>query len=190
MIILASNSPRRKELLSMLGYDFRALPADCDERSQLTEPSELVCALSRRKALSVPREQADLVIGSDTVVALNGAILGKPADVRSAGEMLRSLSGKTHTVYTGLCVVYGEQTVCECVSCEVHFKELTEREIDAYLATGEPMDKAGAYGIQGKGAAMIEWIKGDYYAVMGLPCCRLNQILNSFGFFPTNEIGS
>ncbi len=184
MIILASNSPRRKELLSMLGYDFEVKPSDCDESSDISEPEQLVKELAYRKAKSTALkcDKNDLVIGSDTVVALDGKILGKPQNKDEAAKMLCLLSGKVHTVYTGLSIIYKDKLIKETVSCDVCFRTLNQKEIADYIATGEPMDKAGAYAIQGKGASFIPWIKGDYYSVVGLPCCRLKEILTNFGF--------
>ncbi len=184
MIILASNSPRRKELLQMLGYSFQVKGADCDESSDITNPKELVKVLAKRKALAVEKEDSDLVIGSDTVVAVENNILGKPKSQKDAFEMLKALSGKEHFVHTGICITYKDKTVNETVSCKVKFKDLTEKEIDDYIRSGEPMDKAGAYAIQGKGAAFIQWISGDYYSVVGLPCCKVDTVLKKFGFYP------
>ena len=185
MIILASNSPRRKELLSMLGYEFEIRPSDCDESTDIKNPIELVKELSLRKAYAVNRTAEDTVIGSDTVVAIDGEILGKPIDENDATYMLKMLSGKTHTVYTGVSVLQGETEITDVVSCDVTFKSMTDEEIFNYISSGEPMDKAGAYGIQGKGSAFVEKICGDYFAVVGLPCCYVNSVLNKLGIFPS-----
>ena len=185
MLILASNSPRRKELLEMLGYDFIVRASDCDETTEIKNPNELVKELSLRKALSVTHNENDVIIGSDTVVAINNKILGKPKDKKDAENMLKLLSGNSHTVYTGVTVIKGDLIITECIDCDVYFKPLSQKEIDVYIATGEPMDKAGAYAIQGKGSAFIEKINGDYFTVVGLPCCYLNGVLNSLGLFPT-----
>ena len=186
MLILASNSPRRKELLSMLGYEFVVIASDCDETTNITEPSELVKELSLRKAKAIDFCDDDIVIGSDTVVAIDGKILGKPVDEDDAAKMLRLLSGKTHTVYTGVTVLQDNTEITESISCDVTFKEMTETEILNYIKTGEPMDKAGAYAVQGKGSAFVEKLNGDYFAVVGFPCCYINKILNKLGIFPKN----
>lgn len=185
MLILASNSPRRKELLAMLGYEFTVKPSDCDETTNITDPYLLVKELAKRKAYAVKCESADTVIGSDTVVAINGKILGKPKNEDDAADMLRLLSGKTHTVYTGVSVLQGGTEITDTISCDVTFKEMTEKEISDYIKSGEPMDKAGAYGIQGKGSAFVERINGDYFAVVGFPCCYVNSVLNKLGIYPS-----
>ena len=182
MLILASASPRRAEILSMLGYEFDIIPAHCDENIDGLSAAEGVGELARRKAQAV----ADLyphraVLGSDTLVAVEGKVLGKPATEAEAAEMLRALSGKTHSVYTGISVVKGERAVTETVEAKVTFRTLTEEEISDYIATGEPMDKAGAYGIQGKGAVLVEGIEGDFFNVMGLPASRVYLLLKQFG---------
>lgn len=184
MLILASNSPRRKEILEMLGYEFEIKPSSADENIKKMSPSKTVEELSLRKALAVERTQKDIVIGSDTIVCLGDKILGKPIDENDAKKMLISLSGKAHTVYTGVTVLREEKTITKAISAKVYFRELSENEIDRYIQTGEPLDKAGSYGIQGKGAAFIEKIEGDFYAVMGLPACYVSQTLSKFGCFP------
>lgn len=184
MLILASNSPRRKELLSMLGYEFVVKSSDCDETTNITEPSSLVKELSLRKAKAINFNKDDTVIGSDTVVAIDGKILGKPTDQNDAINMLKMLSGKTHTVYTGVTIINNITKITECISCDVTFKNMTDKEISTYVESGEPMDKAGAYGIQGKGSAFVEKINGDYFAVVGFPCCYVNSVLNKLGIFP------
>ena len=135
MLILASNSPRRKELLSMLGYEFVVKASDCDESTDITEPAELVKELSLRKAKAVKVGAEDTVIGSDTVVAINGKILGKPVDENDAAEMLKMLSNKTHTVYTGVTVIQNDMQITEVISCDVTFKKMTETEILNYIKT-------------------------------------------------------
>ena len=186
MLILASNSPRRKELLSMLGYEFVVKASDCDESTDIAEPAELVKELSLRKAKAVKIGAEDTIIGSDTVVAINGKILGKPKDENDAADMLRILSGKTHTVYTGVTVIQNGTIITDAISCDVTFKEMTETEISNYIKTNEPMDKAGAYAVQGKGSAFVEKLNGDYFAVVGFPCCFVNTVLNKLGIFPKN----
>ena len=184
-IILASKSPRRRALLEQMGVkDFRILTPDIDEHmDRELPPAELVRQISLEKAQAVAA-QADpnaVIIAADTVVALDGVVLGKPADEEEAFRMLSLLSGNRHQVYTGLTVLRGEQVFSQWEETAVTFRSLTAEEIEAYIATGEPMDKAGAYGIQGYGALFIEGISGDYYNVMGLPVCRLGQILGQLG---------
>ena len=149
-------------------------------------PDEIVKTLSRAKALEVAEHRAagDVVIGADTIVWLSGRMLGKPHSAAEAAEMLRSLSGRAHEVWTGVCVVRGEELLNEAERTRVYFRPLSEREIAAYIATGEPMDKAGAYGIQGYGCLLVEGITGDYFNVVGLPVCRLGRILARFGVDP------
>ncbi len=184
-IILASQSPRRRELLERMGLTgFRVVSPDVDENlGDELPPAELVSRLSRRKAQAVAQQvkQDALIVAADTVVALEGTILGKPADELSAFRMLTTLSGARHQVYTGLTVLRGEEICTEYEVTDVTFRELSEGEIEDYIRTGEPMDKAGAYGIQGYGALFIEGIQGDYYNVMGLPVCRLGRILDRLG---------
>jgi septum formation protein len=190
-IVLASQSPRRKELLAQLGVEeFRICPAQGEEiMPQGAEPAALVEELSRQKAREVAEKCGleDLVIGADTVVALEGTVLGKPGTPEKAAEMLRTLSGKAHQVYTGITLIRGgvELTRHECTT--VHFRTLTEEEIAWYVSTGEPLDKAGAYGIQGKGARFIPSIEGDYSNVVGLPLCLLGQMLGEMGEIPGNS---
>ena len=184
-IVLASRSPRRRQLLEQMGLrDFRIVCSDADETASpgLTPPA-LVEALSARKAAAVQHAAAagDLIIAADTVVALDGRVLGKPADGPDAFAMLSALSGRRHQVYTGLTVVCGAQRLTEHEVTAVTFRSLSSAEICAYIATGEPMDKAGAYGIQGRGALFVEGMEGDYYNVMGLPVCRLGRILARLG---------
>lgn len=186
MLILASNSPRRKEILSMLGYDFIVCPSNCDENITVNSPADIVCELSFRKAKAVYCGENDTVIGSDTVVSINGMILGKPKDENDAEKMLKMLSGKSHMFYTGITVINNQKTVTDYVKSEVFFRKMKQKEITDYIKTKEPMDKAGAYGIQGKGAAFIEKINGDFYAVMGLSACYLSKTLSDFGIYPKN----
>ena len=182
MLILASASPRRAEILSMLGYEFEIIPADCDENTEGLSAAEAVGELARRKAVAVARLHHDcVVLGSDTLVAIEGKVLGKPKDEAQAAKMLRLLSGKTHSVYTGISAVQGDRCITQTVEAKVTFRNLTDDEIAAYIATGEPMDKAGAYGIQGKGAVLVEGIEGDFFNVMGLPAARVHLLLKEFG---------
>lgn len=184
-IILASQSPRRRELLERMGLTgFQVISPDVDEDlGEELPPAELVSRLSQRKAQAVAAKAGKdaLVIAADTVVALEGTILGKPADKLSAFRMLSALSGTRHQVYTGVTVLRGEESYTEYETTDVTFRELSEGEIEDYICTGEPMDKAGAYGIQGYGALFIEGIQGDYYNVMGLPVCRLGRLLDRLG---------
>lgn len=184
-IILASQSPRRKELLERMGIkDFETISPNVDERAfHGLPPEELVRRLSAEKAAAVAGKVGEdaIVIAADTVVALEGAVLGKPADELDAFKMLSALSGVRHQVYTGVTVCRGGEKQTAHEVTDVTFRELSEREIEDYISTGEPMDKAGAYGIQGYGALLIQGISGDYYNVMGLPVCRLSGMLARFG---------
>lgn len=184
-IVLASASPRRRELLERMGIrDFTVVVSDADETlDEHLPPAQQVERLSRIKAAAVAAQvQPDaLVIAADTVVTLDGAILGKPADEAQAFHMLSSLSGACHQVYTGVTVIQnGKVLTCHEVT-EVEFRPLEREEIELYIATGECMDKAGAYGIQGYGCLLVEGIRGDYYNVMGLPVVCLARMLKQFG---------
>lgn len=184
-IILASGSPRRRELLEQIGIkNYRVLTPDVDEAVDgPVSPQALVEQLSRRKADAVRARAGEdaLIIAADTVVAMDGAVLGKPRDEADAAQMLAALSGREHAVYTGFTVRLGDRSVTEHEATAVTFRELGEEDIRRYIATGEPMDKAGAYGIQGVGALLVEHIRGDYFNVMGLPVCRLGRVLRGFG---------
>lgn len=184
-IILASGSPRRRALLEQVGISgYRVVTPDVDEHVEgHPAPAELVETLSRRKAEAVAAKAGTdaLVIAADTVVALDGAILGKPHSPAEATAMLKALSGREHTVYTGFTVLHEDRAVTEHEATAVRFRVLSDGEIAAYVATGEPMDKAGAYGIQGVGALLVTGICGDYFNVMGLPVCRLGRVLADFG---------
>lgn len=184
-IILASQSPRRRQLLEQMGFtDFLIRPAQGEELADPNlDPGGLVEALSRQKALeiSASADPEDLIIAADTVVAVDGQVLGKPRSPQHAREMLALLSGREHHVYTGFTVRRGEQTVTGHEDTAVRFRPLTAGDISAYVDTGEPMDKAGAYGIQGKGSLLVEKIDGDFFNVMGLPVLRLSRMLAQFG---------
>ena len=185
-LILASGSPRRRELMEMLCPDkLEIVPAVGEEAADpALPPDALVKALSRAKAAEVAARCAgpdDVVIGADTVVALDGAILGKPRDRDDAKRMLRALSGRTHTVFTGVTVLRGGECRCHAERTEVRFRALTDDEIDRYIATGEPLDKAGAYGAQGYASLFVEHLDGDFSNVMGLPLCALGKLLNELG---------
>ena len=177
-VILASQSPRRKELMGLFHIPFTVRVSDADESMDpKLSPAEAVGLVSRRKAEAVTREGDDLVIAADTIVVCGGEILGKPKDTEDAYRMLRLLSGRDHQVMTGMTLLRGE--ICRTVTeiTDIHFRELSDREIHAYIRTGEPMDKAGSYGIQGGAALFAQHLVGDCYNVMGLPVCRLSQLL-------------
>ena len=179
-LILASQSPRRRELLGLLNMPLTVRVADIDETMDPNKSAQSeVARVSAAKAQAVPRRAGDIVIAADTIVVLDGAILGKPTDQAHAKAMLTMLSGRTHQVMTGVTVLKDGQMLTHTEITDVTFRALTERQIDRYVATGEPMDKAGAYGIQGGAAVFAEGLKGDYYNVMGLPVCRLLQMLQS-----------
>ena len=184
-IVLASGSPRRKELLEMLGIeDMKIIPAKGEEiPPEGAGPAELVAALATAKGREVAAQCAadDVIIAADTIVVIDGRELGKPHTQQDAFDMLRLLSGRTHEVVTVLSVCRGERTESEAVVTRVTFRALTDEEIRAYIATGEPMDKAGSYGIQGYGAMFVSHLEGDYFSVMGLPLCPLCRMLRAFG---------
>lgn len=179
-IVLASNSPRRRELLTLAGIEYTVIPSECDEiLPEKISPAEAVEELARQKADDVFRRNPDkLIIAADTVVALGNTILGKPKDEVDAFNMLTSLSGKTHTVFTGVCIMTKDKTDIFHCSTDVVFYDLTEKEIKDYIATKEPMDKAGAYGIQGKGSLLVKCINGDYFNVVGLPLAETVRRIN------------
>ena len=177
-LILASQSPRRKELLGLFGIPFVIRVADIDETMDEARPTaEEVARVSRLKALAIPREPDDVVVAADTIVVCNGRVLGKPHGEEEAMQMLKLLSGRDHQVMTGVTVLCGVKEVVFTEITDLHFRTLSDGEIRRYIATGEPMDKAGAYGIQGGAALFCEKMAGDYYNVMGLPVCRLGQVL-------------
>ena len=181
-LILASQSPRRRELLGLTGLEFIVRAADIDETMDSGRaPFEEVARVSRLKALAVERERDDVVIAADTIVVCGGTVLGKPRDEADAFRILNLLSGRDHEVMTGMTVVRGDEIVTHTEVTRIHFRELHPDEIHAYIASGEPMDKAGAYGIQGGAALFADQMEGDYYNVMGLPVCRLAMILRSLG---------
>lgn len=176
-IILASKSPRRKELLSLITENFIIKSAEVDESlPKGIQPDKAVEYLSKIKAEPF-RNDEDIIIGADTVVSIDGVILGKPKDRSDAFKMLKMLSGKYHSVFTGVTIIRPDSTKTFSVETRVKFFELTDREINDYLDTGEPFDKAGAYGIQGKGSLLVEKIDGDYFNVVGLPVSTLNKYL-------------
>ncbi|MDY5558200.1 MAG: Maf family protein [Candidatus Heritagella sp.] len=178
-IILASSSPRRSELLTRAGVDFRVLTCETDESfPEKMAPQDVVKILAVRKNRAVQEKVPHAaILSADTVVAMHACILGKPRDQQEAAEMLTLLSGKTHSVYTGVCVFDGKNEHTFFEKTQVTFWPLTEKEIDSYIRTGEPMDKAGAYGIQGKGSLLVQKIHGDYDTVVGLPLSRTMRLL-------------
>lgn len=182
-VILASSSPRRRELLTLIGIPHEVLPADINESILPGEmPVPHAERLARAKALTIAaKEPSAIVIGSDTIVVIDDQILGKPADEGDAHRMLRMLSGKEHTVYTAVAVASGGEVVSAVERVQVTFRELSDSDIADYIATREPMDKAGSYGIQGLGATIIEKVDGDFFAVMGLSLVRLVDLLKQIG---------
>lgn len=182
-LILASASPRRRELLEKFGIPFIIDPAKGPENPPAgASAEETVRALSSAKAAEIAaRRPGGIVIGADTVVELDGAILGKPHDRADAFAMLSALAGQEHRVWTGVTLARGGELMTEAEMTRVHFRAMTAREIDAYIDTGEPMDKAGAYGYQGFAGLFVERIDGDYFNVVGLPLCRLGRMLDAWG---------
>ena len=177
-LILASASPRRKDLLGLFHIPFVIRVADIDETMDNTKsPYDEVARVSRLKALAVERQADDIVIAADTIVVCDGTVLGKPKSEAEAVSMLQLLSGRDHQVMTGCTVLRGNRTETFTEVTDLHFRRLRQREIEKYVASGEPMDKAGSYGIQGGAALFCERMAGDYYNVMGLPVCRLGQVL-------------
>ena len=177
-LILASQSPRRRELLGLFRRPFVVQVADIDETmDEALPPYDELARVSRAKAQAVHRRNDDIVVAADTIVVCAGRTLGKPRSEAEAAQMLRLLSGRDHQVMTGMTVLRGEKAVTCTEVTDIHFRELSDKEIERYIATGEPMDKAGSYGIQGGAALFAERLVGDYYNVMGLPVCRLYQIL-------------
>lgn len=187
--ILASQSPRRQQLLRQIGIaDFEIIVPDADETyDPALSPEQIVSSISRKKAEAVrplAKDALVIVIAADTMVFLDGLRLGKPKTQEEAREMLTALSGRTHHVCTGVTVCRGPQVFTESETTSVTFRPLTGWEIARYVLTGEPMDKAGSYGVQGLGALFVEHIDGDYFNVMGLPLCRLGRMLKRFGVDP------
>ncbi len=182
-VILASQSPRRRDLLNLIGIAHTVRPADIDETPYPGEsPVTCVERLARAKARRIAVSEPDaLVIAADTIVVIDNRILNKPADVDDARRMLRTLQGRRHDVYTAVCVRHDGDEAAGVEDTGVWFRALTDAEIDAYIATGEPMDKAGAYGIQGYGATIVERVDGDFFTVVGLPLVRLTRLLAEIG---------
>lgn len=177
-LILASASPRRQELLRIFGCPFTVRAADIDETMDPDKaPFDEVARVSRQKAQAIAAGQDDVIIAADTIVVCCGKVLGKPRDAEDARRMLSLLSGRDHQVMTGCTVIRGSRAVTFTEVTDLHFRPLLPQEIRRYILTGEPMDKAGAYGIQGGAALFCQRMEGDYYNVMGLPLCRLGQVL-------------
>jgi septum formation protein len=180
-VILASASPRRRELLNLIGIEHEVRPADIDERYRWGE-----IPLAHAERLAAEKSEASCMgdavsIGADTIVVVDDDVLGKPRDREHAAEMLRRLSGRSHVVITAVAVTWRGEQVCAAEEVGVTFRPLSDLEIERYIDTGEPMDKAGAYGIQGFGATIVERVDGDYFAVMGLPLNRLVRLLERLG---------
>ena len=182
-VVLASSSPRRRELLNLIGIAHEVRPANLDESMRPREaPRRHAERLAREKASALAMRDPDLItIAADTIVVINRKVLGKPVDKEDAARMLAMLSGREHTVITAVAVSRGKKLRSAIEEVKVKFRRLREEEIDAYIATGEPMDKAGAYGIQGYGATIVERVEGDYFAVMGLPLVRLIALMRDVG---------
>ena len=178
-MILASKSPRRFDLLKEMGYEFNVKVSDVDENINESDPIKLVEKLSLMKAKAV-FEENEVIIASDTIVVLDNEIYGKPKNKENAFEMLKKLSGRTHNVISGLCVIYNEKIVVTHDTTEMSFKEIQDNEIIQYIETQEPMDKAGAYAIQGIGKKFVKSIKGPYNNVIGLPTEKLAETLKTF----------
>lgn len=189
-LILASASPRRYELLSLTLLPFETYPSTLEEKMDLSlTPSQLVESLAEQKAADVFTQKPDcVVLGADTIVSYQNNRLGKPKDRIEAAEMLRMLSGQTHEVYTGVCLIDQTKKVIFSVKTSVTFYTLDENTIDWYLNTGEPFDKAGSYGIQGSGSLLVEKIDGDYFNVVGLPISKVVRSLKDFGFSFTESV--
>lgn len=184
-MILASASPRRKEILENFGFSFKTIVKNIDETSDKTRAEEKILEIAEKKARAAAKDFPDEnVVGADTVVVIDGKILGKPKDEKEASAMLKSLSGRSHEVITAFSFINLNKNISysECEVTKVYFKNLTDSEINWYINTKEPMDKAGAYGIQGKGAFFVEKIEGDFFSVMGFPLGRFVRFLNKTGF--------
>lgn len=180
MLILASTSPRRRELLAAAGIAFEVREPIADETRHAGEPPiDYVLRVARQKAISIPAAPGDIVLGADTIVCLQGEVLGKPRDRDDARRMLRSLSGRSHWVYTGFCLVSGHGTISDSVATEVVIDGLSNEEIEDYVASGEPLDKAGAYAIQGLASKFVREIRGCYQNVVGLPVSRIYRHLQA-----------
>ena len=175
-LVLASKSPRRSEILKTAGIDFTVRVADADETiPDGTRPQDAVVFLAARKAMAVERADDETVLGADTIVVLDNKILGKPKNRDDAFNMLKNLSGRVHSVFTGVCAIGDDISITFAEETKVEFMSLTDEEINAYIDTDEPYDKAGAYGIQGLASKFIRGIEGDYFNVVGLPVSRIYE---------------
>ena len=187
MLVLASQSPRRSEILRQAGIPFTVRVAAVDETPlQGEKPEDYVVRLAERKALAVPAGADETVLGADTTVVVDGEMLGKPADAADARRMLARLSGRQHQVITGICLKRGREVVRDCAATKVWFVPMSAREIEEYVSSGEPMDKAGAYAIQGLASKFVEKIDGCYFNVVGLP---MALVYGSLGRFPNPGAG-
>lgn len=182
MLVLASASPRRAELLSRIGLEFEARPANVDERPGEGAPSQIAIAIAQRKLEAAALAPHEFGLAADTLVVLSGRILGKPVDHADARRILTSLSGRVHDVVTGIVVAGAGARLLAAVSTQVDFAALSPKQIDAYVATGEPLDKAGAYGLQGRAAAFVRAVRGDPSNVVGLPLRRTVELLHELGY--------
>ena len=181
-LVLASASPRRKELLGLFRIPFSIRVADIDETMDRAKPPfDEVARVSGLKAMATPHGPHDVVVAADTIVVCDHQVLGKPRNEADAFRMLRLLSGRDHQVMTGMTVLRGDEVITCTEVTDIHFRDLSDGEIRAYIATGDPMDKAGSYGVQGGAALFVTRLEGDFYNVMGLPVCRLALILRQFG---------
>jgi septum formation protein len=181
-IVLASGSPRRRDLLKGLGWDFRVLVPEIDESPRAGEsPEELCLRLAAAKAQAVDSDEASLIVAADTIVVADGDVLGKPADEDESLKMIRRLQGRVHEVLTGMGIRWKKQVSTGLERTRVRFRSLDETALRAYVQTGEGMDKAGAYAIQGRGSLLVSSIEGDYFNVVGLPLCRLGSMLEEMG---------
>ena len=182
MLILASMSPRRREILALAGFEFTVHPADIDESVPDGTPADsavMMTAQKKAEAVLPYASEEDVILAADTVVCLDGVIIGKPATTDEAVKTLRTLSDRTHTVYTGYCLLKGGKRISGVEATNVTFRELDGNEIADYVASGEPMDKAGAYGVQGRGGTCAKRIDGEYFKVIGLPICTIHNCLKN-----------
>ena len=182
MLILASMSPRRREILALAGFEFTVHPADIDESVPDGTPADsavMTTAQKKAEAVLPYASEEDVILAADTVVCLDGVIIGKPATTDEAVKTLRTLSDRTHTVYTGYCLLKGGKRISGVEATNVTFRELDGNEIADYVASGEPMDKAGAYGLQGRGCTFAKRIDGEYFNVIGLPICTIHNCLKN-----------
>lgn len=182
-IILASGSPRRIEMFENLGLNFKSVVSDVEEITDETNPCDIVMSLAEKKAKHVFKSTKGLVVAADTIVWFDKKALNKPKDKTDAKEMLKKLSGNVHEVYTGICIINNEKTITDYCKTKVYFKNITEDEIDRYIKTEEPMDKAGSYNIGGLSAVFIEKIEGDFFNVVGFPISLFSSLMSrEFGY--------